>query len=170
MTAAQLAVSVLLGKWCLVDERKGNMRLRIAAPENPDLDALVAAWLAQRYLCAGEPSEIVIFPRDRLWCEDGFTWRVEPSRIPNLFGFGWGRREQNFKERYSATATGHLWTHLLDMGKPVAHLVDLVDAVHQGPLMGGSMPINGPGTPMWDELRGVCEEAKQQADDLTIYQ
>src|SRR5438132_9812737 len=34
----------------------------IATYKNPDLDALVATWLAQRFLFAGEPCEVVFVP------------------------------------------------------------------------------------------------------------
>lgn len=145
--------------------------LRIAVHVKPGPDALVATWLAERFMCATELSEVVFLPKGHILTrKDGPAWYVEPGRILELIGPNWGCKRQKFAERYATSATGHIWTHLLSEGKPVAHLVDLVDAVHDGALTAGTTPVNDQAG-LWTKVNLAWKKATARAaGDLATHQ
>jgi hypothetical protein len=106
---------------------------RIATHSAPDADALVAAWLAQRFLFPGEASEVVFVPRDyRPPPVPAHDAVVDVGRAHDPARLLFDHKPPAFEDRDSTCATRLLWEHLLALGRPVAHLADLVQAVHDG--------------------------------------
>jgi Uri superfamily endonuclease len=135
---------------------------RLAAFKNPDLDSLTAVWLAQRFLFPGNTVEVVFVPRDYpRWQLADFDWAPEPTDA-GLIGFDWGRK-RSFLECYAASCCGKTWAFLQGLGRPVAHLIDLVHAIH----FGGSGRLGAPLNRLYARLCAFFSKAKSCAGDET---
>ena len=107
---------------------------RIATHKRPDPDAIVAAWLAERYLFANDDEvDIVFVGRKRPGFDPPLADCVvdvgnvyDPARL--LFD----HKPPAFADRNETCATRLIWLHLLGLGRPVWHLSTLVNAIHEG--------------------------------------
>src|SRR4051812_5413544 len=106
---------------------------RVGTHRRPDMDALASAWLAERHLFAGEPVEVVFLPRSfrpgrrlDLDCVVDIGNAHDPGRL--LFD----HKPPAFLDRHETCAARLVWQHLLGLGRPLAHLADFIDAVHDG--------------------------------------
>jgi hypothetical protein len=97
----------------------------------PDLDAIVSAWLAQKYLFAGE-AEVCFVAR-----------KIDPERFPGdcLVDIGsahdpdrlwFDHKPPAFPNRNQTCAAKLVWEHLLRRGEPVLHLEPLVTVTFEG--------------------------------------
>lgn len=134
VAVAQPAHRAARAKWGRLDAR---MRIRpsvaarrIITHADPDGDALVAAWLAERHLFAGETVEILFVPRERVLgclrigdCLVDVGNTLDPAR--HLFD----HKPPALPSRHDSCAAKLVWEHLLASGEPVKHLEDLVLAV-----------------------------------------
>jgi Uri superfamily endonuclease len=137
---------------------------RIAVYEQPTLDELVAVWLARRFFAAGKPVEVVFLTRSRPVYSEEISWWIEPSPVPSL-GINWGREHRSFQEHYASSATGRLWAYLLELGRPVNHLVDLIDAVHADALFGGVPTLDAVWAGVGRKVRAAWRTAQAQTAD-----
>lgn len=104
---------------------------RIATHKKPDADALLAAWLAERYLFAGERSEVIFVPRsanalDRADCV------VDITRAYDAQNLTFDHKPPAFADRNYTCAAKLVWNYLVSMGQAVRHLASLVEVVHEG--------------------------------------
>lgn len=106
---------------------------RVITHDKVDGDAVAAAWLAERFLFAGEPAEVLFVPRERVWG----AWRVGDCIVDvgnthdpkHLF---FDHKPPAFENRHHYCAAWLVWSHLIKTGRPVRHLKPLVDVVHAG--------------------------------------
>jgi hypothetical protein len=105
--------------------------VRILTHTSPDLDAIVSAWLAQRFLL-NEPIEVDFASRG-----------LDPKRYPGdcLVDIGntydpsclrFDHKPPAFADRNSTCAARLVWEHLLTLGRPVRHLQALVRVTFEG--------------------------------------
>lgn len=103
---------------------------RIATHKRPDADALVATWLAERYLFAGDNAEIVFVSRHAVVrgadCVVDLGNTFDPDRLR------FDHKPPAFTNRNATCATRLLWEHLVAKSKPVVHLEPLIRVVHEG--------------------------------------
>jgi Uri superfamily endonuclease len=144
---------------------------RIAAYQQPNLDELVAMWFARRYLTGDNLPETGFYSRNRPFGQEGsFVDKVEP-RPMSLSDKTTRRKKPSFSERYANSATGRLWTHLLELGRPVAQHVDLVDAVHTMSVTNAEVPSGAVWKPLWNGLRKARTQfTAKAADDQSLCQ
>lgn len=113
---------------------------RVATHKRPDPDAVVAAWLAERYLFDVDENVTVVFvgrkrparperARERADCVVD-AWNAYALSDPEQPVFD--HKPPAFADRNETCATRLVWEHLLRTGKPVRHLAALVEAVHAG--------------------------------------
>lgn len=106
---------------------------RIATHRKPDVDALVGVSLAQKYLFPGEATE-VSFPSpsalQRRW--DDFDCVVDIGRTYDPLRLRFDHKPPAFPDRNLTCAAKLVWEFLLQKGWPLGHLVELIDAVHDG--------------------------------------
>jgi hypothetical protein len=110
-----------------------NATRRVITHDKVDGDAVAAAWLAERFLFAGERAEVLFVPRGRVWG----AWRVGDCIVdvgnthdPRQLFFD--HKPPAFESRHDHCAAWLVWSHLVKLGRPVRHLKPLVDVVHAG--------------------------------------
>jgi hypothetical protein len=131
-----LQVGSLVFGWAYDDCRFGptrNATRRVITHDKVDGDAVAAAWLAERFLFAGERAEVLFVPRGRVWG----AWRagdcivgVGNTHDPRHLFFD--HKPPAFESRHDHCAAWLVWCHLVKLGRPVRHLKPLVDVVHAG--------------------------------------
>lgn len=103
---------------------------RIVCHEEPSLDTMMAACIARRYLCENARPELTFVSRHQpLLYEEDVLWCVGSS-APLFSQSNSGGKKRKFAERYAASATGTIWAKLQSIGRPLNHLVELVDCIH----------------------------------------
>jgi len=105
----------------------------IVTHSRPDTDALVSAWMAERFLFPGEPVAVSFVAYDRVLAADppaDCVLDLGGVHAPELRAFD--HKPPAFADRNGTCATRLLWNHLTVLGQPVGYLVDLVAAVHAG--------------------------------------
>jgi hypothetical protein len=133
---AQEAYTVACKNWGRLD-----LQARVAASEpvarrvvthsRPDGDAIVSAWLAVRYLFAGEPVEVLFVPRQRvLGCFRPGDCLVDVGNTHDPKNQLYDHKPPALPARYDSCAARMVWAQLLKGGTPVKHLERLVNAVH----------------------------------------
>jgi hypothetical protein len=111
----------------------GQVTRRVITHDKVDGGAAAAAWLAERFLFAGEPVEVLFVPRERVWgawragdCIVGVGNTHDPK---NLF---FDPKPPTFGNRHDSCAARLVWDQLVKLGRPVRHLKPLVDVVFAG--------------------------------------
>lgn len=103
---------------------------RIITHANPDGDAIVSAWLAERFLFAGEPVDILFVPRERvLGCFRAGDCLVDVGNSFDPARHVFDHKPPALPSRHDSCAAKLVWEHLRQLGKPVQHLEHLVLAV-----------------------------------------
>lgn len=106
---------------------------QIITHANPDLDAIVSAWIAQDFLFNGHASEVLFVsrkvPEKRMLHADCVV-DVGNTYIPEKYRFD--HKPPAFQNRNSTCATRLIWEYLRDTGADVAHLEPLVQITYQG--------------------------------------
>ncbi len=106
---------------------------RIVTHADPDLDAIVSAWIAQDFLFHAHASEVLFVnrkvPEKLRHCTDclvdiGNTYCPEDYRFDH--------KPPAFENRNRTCATRLIWEYLLDIGVDVRHLQQLVEITYQG--------------------------------------
>lgn len=104
----------------------------IATLEGPDVDDLVAVWLVFWYCFNGKARIKFIHENSTgllRWPYDSFVC-VGDVHDPESLRFN--HKAWTLRDRRLTHTSPLVWEWLLDRGHPVAHLVDLIDAVQQG--------------------------------------
>jgi hypothetical protein len=105
----------------------------IATHQKPDADALVASWLAARYLFNGEEAEIIFVARNYAVPADRPPDCVlDMGRANDPARLVFDHKPPALPDRNQTCAARLLWEHLLALGKPVQHLEQLIQIVHEG--------------------------------------
>jgi len=95
-----------------------------------DGDAIVSAWLAERFLFAGESIEVLFLPLGRVLGAyrrgDCLVAVGNTLDAENLF---FDCKPPAFVNKFDSCAARLIWDHLIALGFPVKHLRTLVDAV-----------------------------------------
>lgn len=111
--------------------RRHPTNLRIITHQAPDLDAVVAAWLAQTYLFDGM-AEVCFFSR-RLDAEShAAACLVDVGNACDPARLRFGHKPPAFADRNQTCAAKLVWEHLLALGKRVGHLEPLVQVTFEG--------------------------------------
>lgn len=106
---------------------------RVATHRSPDVDAIVACWLVERYLFAGEPTEVVFVPRDFAITEDiSYDCVVDVGRTHDPHRRLFDHKPPGIEDRHSTCAAKLVWDHLQEQGCPADHLPALIELVWDG--------------------------------------
>lgn len=127
----------------------GSRRVRVATHAKPDVDALTAVWLVERYLFAGRRVDIVFLPYHHDFSKGPLVdcmLDMNGLHDPELLLFD--HKPPAFADRNDACTAGLVWDYLVKSGQPVEHLADLVAVVHAG----DSIRMRG-GSPSYAESR-----------------
>lgn len=106
---------------------------QIITHANPDLDAIVSAWIAQDFLFRESKSEVLFVSRkvpERLMLHADCVVDVGNTYSPEDYRFD--HKPPAFQNRNSTCATRLIWKYLIDIGVDVAHLEPLVEITYQG--------------------------------------
>ena len=106
---------------------------QIITHANPDLDAIVSAWIAQDFLFRKTASEVLFVSRkvpERLMLHADCVVDVGNTYSPENYRFD--HKPPAFQNRNSTCATRLIWEYLIDVGVDVAHLEPLVQITYQG--------------------------------------
>ena len=109
------------------------IKKQIITHANPDLDAIVSAWIAQDFLFKGHASEGLFVSRkvpEKLMLNADCVVDVGNTYIPEKYRFD--HKPPAFQNRNSTCATRLIWEYLRDTGADVAHLEPLVQITYQG--------------------------------------
>jgi hypothetical protein len=104
---------------------------RIITHRAPDLDAVVAAWLAQTYLFDGM-AEIFFLPRQLDADRHTDACLVDVGNASDPARLCFDHKPPAFADRNQTCAAKLVWEHLLALGKPVCHLEPLVRVTFEG--------------------------------------
>ncbi|MDM4019322.1 hypothetical protein [Roseiconus lacunae] len=96
----------------------------IATHNDPDTDALVATWMAERYLYPNNTCQVAFIPRTR----DQASLRGYDA----VMDIGCVHKPPAFEDRNEHCAASLVFRHLADRGVDVEHLSELVTLVHDG--------------------------------------
>lgn len=106
---------------------------QIVTHADPDLDAIVSAWIAQDFLFQAHASEVLFVSRKvpekfmhSADCLVDVGNRYEPEN------YRFDHKPPAFENRNSTCATRLIWEYLLDTGVAVKHLERLVEITYQG--------------------------------------
>ncbi len=105
----------------------------IVTHANPDLDAIVSAWLAQDFLFRDQPTEVLFVSRkvpEKVMQRADCLVDVGNTYCPECHRFD--HKPPAFKNRNSTCATRLIWEHLRDSGVIVKHLEPLVQVTYEG--------------------------------------
>ena len=106
---------------------------QIVTHANPDLDAIVSAWIAQDFLFQAHESEVLFVSRkvpEKLMHHADCLVDVGNTYCPESYRFD--HKPPAFENRNSTCATRLIWEYLLDIGVTVRHLEHLVEITYQG--------------------------------------
>lgn len=106
---------------------------QIATHTRPDADALAASWLAQRFLFAGEESQVVFVSRS--WTSASrrrFSCVLDVGRAHDPERLLFDHKPPALPDRNSSCATKLIFKYLQERGHPVEHLEPLIEVVHEG--------------------------------------
>lgn len=105
---------------------------RVATHANPDADALVSTWMVERYLFS-ERMDVVFLPYDYDWTKgDGIDVIVDFGGLHDPYWLLFDHKQPARQDRNETCATRLVWGYLQSQGMELAHLLPLVDAVHDG--------------------------------------
>ncbi|RKU24500.1 hypothetical protein C6499_16925 [Candidatus Poribacteria bacterium] len=151
---------------------------QIVTHANPDLDAIVSAWLAQDFLFQGQASEVLFVSRkvpEKFMLHADCLVDVGNTYCPEAYRFD--HKPPAFQNRNSTCATRLIWKYLLSIGVAVAHLEPLVEITYQGDTHRNSSALkqsrlNGPHaalTQLKTEYRDTTEVYQQMVLWLRSY-
>ena len=151
---------------------------QIVTHANPDLDAIVSAWLAQDFLFQGHASEVLFVSRkvpEKLMLHADCL--VDVGNTYCLEDYRFDHKPPAFRNRNSTCATRLIWEYLLNIGVAVAHLKPLVEITYQGDTHRNSAALkqsrlNGPHaalTQLKTEYRDTTEVYQQMVLWLRSY-
>lgn len=106
---------------------------RIVTHTDPDLDAIVSAWIAQDFLFRDRESEVMFVSRKvpkELMLHAECLVDVGNTYCPENYRFD--HKPPAFENRNSTCATRLIWEYLLSIGTAVASLEPLVQITYQG--------------------------------------
>ena len=106
---------------------------QIVTHADPDLDAIVSAWIAQDFLFQEHASEVLFVNRK---VPEKFMSHadclVDVGNIYASENYRFDHKPPAFQNRNSTCATRLIWEYLLNIGADVAHLEPLVQITYQG--------------------------------------
>lgn len=106
---------------------------RVITHDEVDGDAVAAAWLAERFLFAGEVAEVLFVPRERvLGAYRVGDCLVDVGNTHDPLHHFFDHKPPAFADRNDACAASLVWRQLERLGRPVQHLGPLVDVVFAG--------------------------------------
>jgi hypothetical protein len=112
---------------------RGRPTRRIITRERPDGDAVLAAWLVERYLFAGESVEILFLPRAWVFgALRGGDCLVDAGNAHDPGRLLFDHKPPALSDRHDSCAAKLVWEHLLRSGFSVEDLEALVQSVHAG--------------------------------------
>ncbi|MCR9120354.1 MAG: hypothetical protein NXI22_25740, partial [bacterium] len=106
--------------------------MRIATHKDPDADALVSAWMAQRYLFPGQSPSVEFVARDYESDRSEFDCVVDVGRKHDPRTLQFDHKPPAFKHRDQECATSLVWEHARSGNADVGHLRELVELIHDG--------------------------------------
>ena len=106
---------------------------QIVTHADPDLDAVVSAWIAQDFLFQADTSEVLFVSRNvpkKFMLHADCLVDVGNTYCPENYRFD--HKPPAFADRNSTCATRLIWEYLLHTGVPIKHLEHLVEITYQG--------------------------------------
>ena len=103
----------------------------ILSHRRPDLDAIVSAWMARRFLFAGRTATVRFVSQltDKLISSAGCI--VDIGKIHDRERLRFDHKEPESRRHLTCSAK-LLWEHLVEQGHEVEHLRELVELVFDG--------------------------------------
>ncbi|MCA9071760.1 MAG: hypothetical protein KDA84_22690 [Planctomycetaceae bacterium] len=106
-------------------------RKRIATHTRPDADALVSAWLTDRFLFPNDRCQVEFVARSPL-SQDNHDAVVDMGGRHDPTCLVFDHKPPAFPHRDEECASSLVWKHAQSLGCPVDHLESLVELVHDG--------------------------------------
>lgn len=152
-------------RWQMTDGRK-----RVATHKKPDVDALTAVWLVERFLFKSKV-EVIFLDYQHDWLRGPRADCVVDMaglHYPRLLLFD--HKLPSREDKLETCATRLVWEYLIDLGTRVAHLEDLVHTVHAGDSPSKRRLSTGYQDSKREGLHARHSDAKRQGmDDLGLY-
>ncbi|MDM4019378.1 MYG1 family protein [Roseiconus lacunae] len=105
----------------------------IATHNDPYTDALVATWMAERYLYANNTCQVAFIPRTRDQASlRGYDAVMDIGCVHEPLRHRFDHKPPAFEDRNEHCAASLVFRHLADRGVDVEHLSELVTLVHDG--------------------------------------
>ncbi|MCD0458613.1 MYG1 family protein [Roseiconus lacunae] len=105
----------------------------IATHQKPDADALVATWMAERYLYPNNTCQVAFIPRTRDQASlRGYDAVMDIGCVHEPLRHRFDHKPPAFEDRNEHCAASLVFRHLADRGVDVEHLSELVTLVHDG--------------------------------------
>ncbi len=106
---------------------------RVITHEQPDGDAIMSAWLAERFLLADEQVEVFFVPRARvLGTYSRGDCLVDVGNTHDPINHFFDHKPPALPDRHNSCAAMLIWEHLLATRRPVRHLQTLIWAAFAG--------------------------------------
>lgn len=106
---------------------------RVITHSLPDADALVSAWLAERFLFVNDSVEVLLVPRGRvLGAYRRGDCLVDVGNTHDPAHFFFDHKPPALSNRHDSCAAKLIWEHLRSRGGTVEHLQPLIFAVFAG--------------------------------------
>ena len=105
----------------------------IVTHANPDLDAIVSAWIAQDFLFLLQPTEVLFVSRkvpEKVMQRADCLVDVGNTYCPECYRFD--HKPPAFENRNSTCATRLIWEYLQNSGVDIAYLEPLVQITYEG--------------------------------------
>ncbi len=135
---ATMALSDARNRWGRLDDEcrvlpQRTPTCRIITHAAPDADAVVAAWLAEHFLFPEERVEVLFVPRGRvLGAMRKGDCLVDVGNTYDPVNLWFDHKPPACENRHDSCAARLVWDRLIELGKPVEHLRELVDVVFAG--------------------------------------
>ena len=147
---------------------------RIVTHADPDLDAIVSAWIAQDFLFQTYASEVLFVNRkvpEKLMHSADCLVDVGNTYCPENYRFD--HKPPAFENRNSTCAARLIYEYLLAIGVAVRHLEHLVEITYQGDTHRNSEAlkqsrVDGPHAKL-KQLKAACTDTTEVYQQMVLW-
>jgi hypothetical protein len=113
--------------------RRSLCSVRIITHSEPDGDAIVSAWLAERFLLVDEVAEVIFVPRPRvIGAHRPGDCLVDVGNTHDPGNLFFDHKRPAFRSRHASCAAKLVWDHVRGLGIDAQDLEPLIRAVFAG--------------------------------------
>lgn len=145
---------------------------RIATHKRPDADALVSAWMTDRFLFPNDRCQVEFVARSPLFQDDhGYDAVVDIGAQHDPARLVFDHKPPAFRHRDEECASSLVWRHAQSLGCSVDHLESLVELVHDGDAITRRPRSEAYAQSRTNGLHAIIKHAKAYAQsDPMLYQ